>query len=223
MKILCVSDIHGDQDSIVAVRNYLVDNDIGHVFLLGDYSVGFKDPNENRIDLEYALELLKGDARVYALPGNCDQRDVTGILDGHNASLHDSLVELGGVTFVGLGGSNPTPFETPFELTEDEIYGRLSALMEKAGTGNVFLITHFPPKDTNCDRIPSGVHVGSSSLRQVIEEKQPMANVCSHIHESAGKADKIGETQIVNVGMLSHGNAVLIDTQELGVKHLLIN
>lgn len=220
MKILCVADIHGDDDSIVYARNYVIENGIDCVFLMGDYSVGFKDPAQNLIDIEYALDFLRDDAILYAIPGNCDQKKAIEVIEGHEMSLHDKVVELDGVSFIGLGGSNPTPFETPIEYSEEEIYSKLDALFRQAKTGKIVLVTHFPPKDTKCDRIPSGAHVGSSSLRKIIEEKKPAACVCSHIHESAGGQDFIEGVKIVNVGMLSHGNAVLVESEPLSVKHL---
>lgn len=223
MKILCISDIHGDQKVIVKVRDYIdVGSDIDAVFMLGDYSIGFKDPTENKIDVEYAIDVLKEDAKVYALPGNCDQKSIIEIFEENKVNFHENKVELGGIGFIGLGGSNPTPFGTPFEYSEEEIYDKLVSLWGDSVKDKTVLITHFPPKDTQCDIIPDGSHAGSASLRKFIEEKQPKANVCSHIHESEGNADSIGETQIMNVGKLSHANAVIIDTFDVSLKHLTI-
>jgi len=222
MKILCVSDVHGYLDGVVNVRNYLVHNHIHAVFLMGDYSVGFKDVDQNKVDITYAIEVLRDNAKVYALPGNCDHREVLSVLDEHGMDFHGSVVDLDGVSFMGLGGSNPTPFGTPFELSEEEIYEKLSKLFSEAGSERKVLITHFPPKDTRCDVIPSGAHVGSESLRKIIEEKQPSYCICSHVHESAGRDDRIGDSVVVNVGLLSHGNVVEIDTEGLVVKHKVI-
>jgi Icc-related predicted phosphoesterase len=61
--------------------------------------------------------------------------------------------------------------------------------------------------------------VGSASLRKIIEEKKPALCVCSHIHEGAGKTDTIGNTKILNVGPLSHGNIAVIDTKDLSASH----
>ncbi|MFH1788203.1 MAG: metallophosphoesterase, partial [Candidatus Altiarchaeota archaeon] len=134
--------------------------------------------------------------------------------------IHDQVVELGGVSFIGLGGSNPTPFGTPTEFSEEEIYAKLSKLFSEAKNEKIILLTHFPPKDTKCDRIPSGAHVGSESLWKIIAEKKPSACVCSHIHESGGEEDGIESTKIINLGMLSHGHAVIIETDPLSVEHV---
>lgn len=223
MKILCVSDIHGDQKTLIKVRDYVVDNGIGCVFLLGDYSVGFKDPQENKIDVEYAIDLLKEDAKVYALPGNCDQKFVIDIFEKNGVNFHEKAVTIDGIRFIGLGGSNSTPFGTPFELSENEIREKLDSVWNKSKAGKTIVLTHFPPKDTKCDMIPGGAHVGSSALRKFLEEKQPIANVSSHIHESAGKDDLIGKTRVLNVGMLSHGNAVVIDPAGPSISHVKLS
>lgn len=223
MKILCIADIHGDTDSIVYARNYLVDNDLDYVVLMGDYSVGFKDPKQNLADVEYALDLLRDDAKIFAMPGNCDQPGALDIIEKHGMSIHDKVMEFDGVSFIGLGGSNPTPFDTPTEFSEEEIYEKLSKLFVEAKGDKIILLTHFPPKDTKCDRIPSGTHVGSESLRKIITEKKPSACVCSHIHESGGEEDFIEGAKIINVGMISHGNAVLIETDPLSVEHIKLD
>jgi len=46
------------------------------------------------------------------------------------------------------------------------------------------------------DRV-GDLHVGSESVRKIIEEYQPILCACGHIHESRC-IDKIGETIIVN-------------------------
>jgi hypothetical protein len=42
-------------------------------------------------------------------------------------------------------------------------------------------------------------HVGSTSVRKVIEKLQPLAGLHGHIHESRG-VSKIGKTQCFNPG-----------------------
>jgi Icc-related predicted phosphoesterase len=74
-------------------------------------------------------------------------------------------------------------------------------------------VTHAPPADTQTDVLPSGVHVGSESIRKVIEEFQPSLNLCGHIHESMAM-DEIGETKVVNPGMLSEGYVCIIDIDD---------
>ena len=110
----------------------------------------------------------------------------------------------------GFGGSNPTPFNTPLEFEEIQIYDEAKKALESIKDEKITLfITHAPPYGTKTDLLPSGEHVGSESIRRIIEELQPTLNICGHIHEARG-TDKIGETIIINPGELSDGYACLI-------------
>jgi Icc-related predicted phosphoesterase len=77
------------------------------------------------------------------------------------------------------------------------------------------MIMHNPPKDTECDKITSGIHVGSAGLRQIIEEVKPLAVITGHIHESAG-TDKIGNTVIMNPGSLAEGRYGILEVEKKG-------
>jgi len=210
MKAIIVADIHGDREAVLRLRESVRDKDLDYFLLLGDYSVGFKDPQQNREDLLFLLEALK-DFNVKAIPGNCDQQESLKLLDEYNASLHNTVIELPEAALMGFGGSNPTPFNTPLEFSEKEIYESLRDLMASTKKEVTILLVHFPPKDTKCDVIKNGAHVGSSSLRKIIEEHQPDLVVCSHIHESGGREDMIGKTRVVNVGRVYEGWAYLLD------------
>ena len=153
-------------------------------------------------------EVLKSFENVFVLPGNCDPPGVLEVLEEEGLSLHKKIISLGEFDFIGFGGSNPTPFNTPFEMEEEEIEKGLSELRSERRT---ILVTHAPPRDTKCDLIPSGAHVGSTAVRKVIERMGPAFNICGHVHEGIG-VDRIGGTVIVNPGPVSAGRYGIIDT-----------
>ncbi len=210
MKILCVADIHGSRNELLVVKKIADDEKPDLVLILGDYSGhgGFHDIEGNKNDAKFALETFK-DFNVKAIIGNCDNLDVLNVLSESGVNLHEKKEEISGITFIGLGGSNTTPFNTPTEFSEDDIYKKLKKLFEDAKNKKVILATHFPPKDTECDKIASGLHPGSSGLRKIIEEFQPMLNVCSHIHEAGGKIDRIGKTKIASIGPVKNGYGLI--------------
>ena len=71
MRAICAADMHGDVDTLVKLRNAITGMGLDYVFLLGDYSRGFNDPDENRRDITRILDILS-DFNVKAIPGNCD-------------------------------------------------------------------------------------------------------------------------------------------------------
>ncbi len=110
--------------------------------------------------------------------------------------LHGDGTEIDGIPVYGIGGGIPvTPFgDWSFDHTEAEAGAMLSALPKGA-----VLVSHSPPKGA-LDVTSDGRSLGSISLREAIETKQPRLVVCGHIHDSAGQHDMIGSTPVVNAG-----------------------
>lgn len=71
----------------------------------------------------------------------------------------------------------------------------------------------FHPKNTNCDLLESGTHVGSEALRATIEKHQPNLCLCGHIHEAKSE-DIIQKTKVVNIGPASEGNFTIVDVNK---------
>ncbi|BAM70968.1 phosphoesterase [Methanothermobacter sp. CaT2] len=211
MKILAVSDLHGS--NIPELHRFIMDNRVDLIVVAGD--ITHFGPAE--LVEELLNDLASHNIPVVAVPGNCDPHGaVTKIENSKAVNIHGRSINIKDIAICGLGGSNPTPFNTPLELEEDEIKAELDDLMEKSGEGDVLiLVTHAPPHGTSLDRIPSGDNVGSRGVRDVIERHQPCLNICGHIHESPG-VDRIGETIVVNPGQLSDGRAALIEIEDDG-------
>lgn len=169
--------------------------------MLGDFTE--RGP-ESQVD-EILPRVEKVGIRALAIPGNCDPKPAQEILEKHGINLHSKSTEIDGMTFVGLGGSNLTPFNTPFEITEGEIKEELSALTSNVDR-NWVLATHAPPYGTSTDLTSSDIHVGSKSIREIIEYRQPLVAMCGHVHE-ARSTDKLGRTIVVNPGPISRGYA----------------
>jgi Icc-related predicted phosphoesterase len=148
--------------------------------------------------------------QVLAVPGNLDRSEVFPFLERAGIALHGRGLTVGGVGIFGCGGSNITPFRTPSEFTEDEIY---DALMR--GYGQVrdvrplLMVCHTPPFDTRCDRIAGGRAVGCSAARRFIQEFEPDVCISGHIHESAG-VDAIGPTVVLNAGPFKDGGYIVV-------------
>jgi hypothetical protein len=111
--------------------------------------------------------------------------------------FHRQAKILGGTNWAGLGYSNITPFKTPGEYAEPAI---AEALSQFVGMDQLYLVVHFPPRDTKLDEFAEGQHAGSPTLRAWVEHEKPLYLFCGHIHETAGLTDRLGSTQCVNVG-----------------------
>ncbi|MEW6329197.1 MAG: metallophosphoesterase [Candidatus Micrarchaeota archaeon] len=198
MRLLALTDMHGEEIVLEKITPVLKKK-YDYILVLGD--ITHKGPPSFA---DSFLSLLP--KNTLALRGNMDPDDVAQLIETRGVSLHARRVEAGRFNFVGFGGSNPTPFGTPREFTEDEIYSALSALNIDA---NTILVTHAPPFDTPFDLVGGGAHVGSKSIRKIIDERQPLLNLCGHIHEHEGEVE-IGKTKIVKVAPASEGKGAEI-------------
>jgi Icc-related predicted phosphoesterase len=90
------------------------------------------------------------------------------------------------------------------EHRSPSITDALEELARLTPPGDTILVSHSPPRGTNCDLTGSRVHVGSRALRRFIERHQPPLVLSGHIHESprvsGSHRDAIGRTVVVNPG-----------------------
>lgn len=193
MRIVIFSDVHGDTGAIERAKAQPADVYIA----AGDLSTFGRA-------LERCAEALKPlGEKLWLLPGNHETHDQTralckryGFID-FQRQLRELKGEKGTTWWAGLGYSNPTPFDTPGEYSEEEI---AEALKEFEGKKPLYLVVHFPPRDTRLDEVRSGMHAGSATLRAWVERVQPEFLFCGHIHEGAGLSDHVGATKCINVG-----------------------
>lgn len=165
--------------------------------------------------------------RVLAQVGNMDTRAVHAFLQEQNANLHLEVVNLfpdlpdRRIGAFGVGFSTPTPFGTPGEVSDAQLDAWIRATHAKAADfDELVVVVHTPPVDTRTDRVSSGAHVGSTSVRTFLEEVQPALCITGHIHESVAE-DVVGGTKVINPGMLAQGGYVRIEPGNNGVSGTL--
>lgn len=204
MKFISIGDIHMATRNLGRMDEQLRDCDL--MILAGDLTNfgGVADTQKVLADVRRVCP------KVLAVPGNLDQREVTPFLEAEKIALHGKGLVIDGVAIFGCGGSNISPFNTPTELTEDEIYATLvQGHAQVADVRPLVMVCHAPPFETKCDRLMNGTPVGSTAARRFIEEVKPDICISGHIHESAAE-DEIGPTKIFNAGPFKGGGYVVV-------------
>ena len=159
--------------------------------------------------------------QVYLTGGNDDPLEIEEILNNSDSVINaqdkvcriDEHHEL-----VSSGLSNPTPWKTRREVSEEKLAESLEAMISKVqDVKNAIFNIHVPPKDSQLDTCPlldTSVYppkpvvkqgqivmygAGSSAVRASIEKYQPLLGLFGHIHESRG-AVQLGRTLCINPG-----------------------
>jgi Icc-related predicted phosphoesterase len=156
-------------------------------------------------------------AELFIMAGNDDPWSVDDVLRSGERVIFcdDQLVRVACHEMVSLSYANPTPWHSPRELDESELYKRLRALADQLEEPQTAIFNlHVPPYDSELDRAleiapdltrvykggqPVEIPVGSHAVRQIIEEVQPLLSLHGHIHESRGST-RIGHTLAINSG-----------------------
>jgi hypothetical protein len=124
-------------------------------------------------------------------PIGCDRTSPAGPYPGNFFSYE-------GYSFLGVEGSNPINGLFPGERSEDEIKWALSKAQEKAGRTDpttTVVVSHVPPwgggtrDQLGMFGLPTaywGKHVGSTALKEFLDEKRPLLTICGHVHEGVG-------------------------------------
>ena len=95
-------------------------------------------------------------------------------------------------------------FRFDAESRAPTIRDALESLSARCAPARTLFVLHSPPRDTRCDMMGAGRHVGSRAIRRFIESHQPPLVLSGHIHESPRVStsfrDEIGKSAIVNPG-----------------------
>ncbi|MCR5699368.1 MAG: metallophosphoesterase family protein [Treponemataceae bacterium] len=215
MRCLIISDGHGNLEMLDKLDEEFKKADC--VLFGGD----FAKFGETETGLPFLQRLCKKHEKIFAVLGNCDEPEFIEQLENSDISVVNSIVYSDGLAFIGSSGGSKFTGTTPFERDDEELAFDLHLAKEPDENGtlpswdNLVAIMHNPPKDTKCDVVGDGIHVGSAALKEWIENVKPILVVTGHIHESRG-VDKIGETVVVNPGALCEGNYAVAEISRDG-------
>ncbi len=167
--------------------------------------------------MQMADEKLEGTGiECFVSPGNDDQFEVDEIVAAAKRVrlAEGRVMEFGDFQMVSTGWANRTPWDTYREEDEDDLAERLRKMTSQvtAPPEKTIYNFHCPPYNSGLDDAPeitedmrpkdagrSTVPVGSTAVREAIEEGQPALSLHGHIHEARGNT-RIGRTLCINPG-----------------------
>ncbi|MBW2978449.1 metallophosphoesterase [Candidatus Woesearchaeota archaeon] len=190
MKLLSFVDVHGNLSVLKKLIERGKREDIDVMVCAGDVTI-FGSKLKNIIG-----KLAKIKKPVLIIPGNHeDDRDIKKIcgMFENCVNLHKKGFRKENYLFLGYGGGGFSLIDKGFEKTAKK-FKRMIRKNDK-----VVLVTHAPPYNTKIDKI-SKKSCGNKSIRKFISGTKPDLVICGHLHECAGKQDKIGKTKIINPG-----------------------
>ncbi|MDR0777910.1 MAG: metallophosphoesterase family protein [Methanomassiliicoccaceae archaeon] len=197
MRSIVISDIHAKTLTAELVNLAAEKHKADNILILGDVT----NFGPMSVAVDY-ISLLK--RKVYAIPGNCDPRNFPQMISKVATDMHGRTATIDGIKIAGLGGSNPTIFDTPFEISEAEIFSSLDAICE-----NVTILMVHAPAFGHLDKIPSGMMVGSESTKAIVDKYRPLVVLSGHVHEERGMKESNG-TLFLNPGAAKEGFAALL-------------
>jgi Icc-related predicted phosphoesterase len=184
--------------------------------------------------LDLADERLEGKPyQMHMAPGNDDWFVIDDMID--NAKLvhpcDKRVVEIDHHEMITSSASNPTPWDTPREMSEEDLEKHLRELCGQIKNQDTAIYNfHVPPYGYSLDLCPKldenltmaadeKIHAGSLGAKAVIEQYQPLLGLHGHIHESRG-AQKAGRTLLINPGSeysegILKGVIVMLDKKKI--------
>jgi len=169
--------------------------------------------------MDYADAKLNGTGiSCYVCPGNDDTFEIDAVIAAskHVRSLEGKVIELDEHhELVNSGWSNPTPWQTHREESEEALLTRLEAVISKVKDPKQAVFNfHAPPYGSGLDEAPeltkdlrpayagrSMIPVGSHAVMKVIDKHQPLLGLHGHIHEGKGTR-KYKNTLCINPGSM---------------------
>lgn len=179
----------------------------------------------------------------YMSPGNDDILQLDPILAGSDYIVcpDNRIIDVEGYEMLSYGYVNPTPWDSAREVSDEELGVHIQEMARQLRNPERAIFNlHAPPYNTGLDVAPmldknfkpivaggeiQTAPVGSRSVRQLIEQYQPLLAVHGHIHESRAST-RIGRSLSLNPGSeygegILHGAVITLTPK--GVKnHLLV-
>ncbi|HEV8539131.1 MAG TPA: metallophosphoesterase [Bacteroidota bacterium] len=212
MKILALTDIHGAYGRAAEI----IKKESADVVIIGGDLTTLGSVREAG---EAIRRFQEYSPCVLCVAGNMDSPQHDDLFVRLNVSINGRGAVIDKIGFFGASAAPHSPLHTPYEISEEELSARiLQGYNQVRDAARKVFVPHAPPYGTKVDIVHSGIHVGSTAVRDFIEDAEPDIVVCGHIHEGRGQ-DAIGKSRIVNCGATANGYyAVLMLEESIAVK-----
>ncbi|MGK0208760.1 MAG: Icc-related predicted phosphoesterase [Patescibacteria group bacterium] len=185
VKILAASDLHGSLTAAIRLSKKALENNVDVIILAGDLN------GNQEGDLGILEPFNRENQKVLFIPGNWDTT-----LEHENQkqgarSIHKKYVTYEDVGIAGIGSP-----DMKMELTDNDFL-EIKNQFQKMKTSKTVLVGHLHAQNTKAEF--SGIP-GDARTRKAIEYFQPDIFLAGHIHEAEGIEDKIGKTQVFQIG-----------------------
>jgi len=193
MKLLAFVDLHGSSKALKKIKEKSKKADI--IICAGDLTIF-----ETNLDkLLFQLDKLK--KPVLIIPGNHESEDSINQLSkmfDNIINIDEKPYETNNHIFIGYGGGGFSMVDKHFIKTSKKFEKKIRKFRTDKEKKAV-LVTHAPPYKTNIDKI-LGEPCGNKSIKNFIIKAKPDLAISGHLHETAGKEDKIKNTIVINPG-----------------------
>jgi Icc-related predicted phosphoesterase len=202
MRILVVSDLHGDLESTrQAMARYRPDA----LLSCGDWG-------DAAVCDENTLAALVSSLPAATTFGNHDTVALLGRLrdaEGRPFLLGQGETrQIAGLRVAAIGGIWAKSHRKPCYVTDEDVAGCAARI---AGQGPIdVLLTHGCPVGL-ADLAPNGRHGGQRCFLEAFKTVAPRLHLCGHLHVAQSRTLKDGR-QVLNVGATPDGDVVVIET-----------
>ena len=191
MKVLAFVDMHGSLTGLKKIEKQAKKADL--IICAGDFTIFGQNTDH------FLKKFNAFNKPMLIVPGNHeDEAELQALCKKYKNInyLHAKGYKEGEFFFLGYGGGGFSMRDKAFEKLSKQFEKEIKDL----GNPKTILITHAPPYKTKIDRIMDEP-CGNKSIKNFIKKIQPMILVVSgHLHENAGKEDKVGNTRVINPG-----------------------
>ncbi|MCX8166654.1 MAG: metallophosphoesterase [Candidatus Micrarchaeota archaeon] len=202
IKIIAISDIHSETCLLEEFIDLLIRDKITCDLLIicGDIS------DNDTLPIQVFERFYEQLPKMFYVFGNNDNEEFRSrFISLFLECIEDKIISWNTLNFAGIGGSNITPYNTPYEFSEQQFAQKLAKMNNKI---DIF-ISHVPLLGY-FDEV-NGNHVGSSAIKDFLFKRDDIRlHLFGHVHNLEGTC-KLNNTTLVKVPCFMNRKYVELD------------